>query len=349
LAKKKTTKKETPKKDKKKPSELVLDSLNKAFGKESVIKMIDARPLEVIPTGLMAIDWGVLGIGGFPKGYFIEIYGKEKVGETSLILHTIASCHKKNIVPIILDPKLSAADDIERAKRIGVDLDEVVMIPLSTSEKALDMVKNTINIAKENGFDVMIFWDDMSLATTEKSTVANKSRIMWEFCRELGGVCYRTGTSVILANHLISKIGNMFGALYTTTGGGGSRALSRVRLLLKNKGKWEKSGKSIGKIISIKTDANAFFSPEQEADLYLNFKNGYDNPVSVLENAVKERVVTKASGSYSYGDLKGRANKFDDKILMELCKETWPESFGLEKKKRKPQEKVDLEGLYIDE
>lgn len=316
-----------------------LEVIGKAYGVDAATILSEVRDAAstAIPTSNLAFDRGLLGIGGLPRGKFVELYGRDKVGKTSLMGLMIAGCQNAGVVPIVLDPNLSIADDPERAVRMGIVPEDLILLPISTSEESLLRVRAAIEGTTEDGIALAVFWDDMGLspsrsnldrAKEEKDTkaVAEKARVMWEFCRSLLGLCYRRGVLLVIVNHLIANIGSFgFSNTSTTTGGGGVRAASRIRIKM-SRLKIEKKGASkVGQIVRMTTEANAFFRPFLTVDMYLDFVNGYDSTRSVLINAEAAGVVTKDRGKYGFkGKRKLAPEEWSPSDLELAAAKTWP-------------------------
>lgn len=329
-----------------------LSVLQRTFGVDSTTLLADRKSAAetAIPTGNPVLDYGLLGIGGIPRGRFIEIYGKEKAGKTSLELVLIAAMQRAGIVPIVIDPKLSVADDPVRAVRAGVVPDDLVLIPIKTSEEASSRAQTVIKELSSQGVEVALFWDDASLtatrssdraakvpkrASTKKAAVDEKkmppaemARVMWDFCRGLSGVCFQHNATMIVVNHLIAAIGSSFGGRTpsTTTGGGGVRAAARVRVKLTRTTYDVVSGVRVGQIVKMQTEANAYYRPFCSVDMYLDFNRGYDLAKSVLINAQDAGVVRKSRGKYKVKGVKleKRPEDFTPEELNSIAARVWP-------------------------
>lgn len=312
-----------------------LAALRKSFGDDSALLLSEMKSVaeSAISTGHPAIDFGLLGIGGLPRGRFVEIYGKEKTGKTSLILTCIAAFQRECIVPVVLDPKLSVGDDIERAIRIGVDPEDLILHPIKTSEDATGILGKLIEDSRKDGLELAFVWDDAAMTdtkSTREKNVAEKARVMWDFCRKLSGVCYRTNTTLLIVNHLIADIGKAgFGNPSTTTGGGGVRAAARIRIKLSKMKTEAVSGRKVGQIVRMVTEANAYFRPQCVIDTYLDFVNGYDSARSVLINAVDANIVLKSKGKYHIKGSKKTPKtpqEFTGEEILEIAKMVWASS-----------------------
>ncbi len=296
--------------------------LQSTFGVDSVALMseFDLVRKDPLAFGIRALDFGVLGIGGLPMGHFVEIYGKEKAGKSSLLLSSIASAQARGITPLVIDHKASLADDPERARRCGVFPDDVLMLPVKTSEDATVQAKDALQSIFQKGIPLAVYWDDMGLTSTRKRTgeikkvrsgaaaltkgvvrddnpIGEKARLMWDFCRALSGICFRTHTPMVVVNHLIAKISTnpRFSGGQTTIGGGGIRAAARMRIKLERT-QWIGGSvdKRVGQVVKVTCEASSFSVPWKRSLLYLDFKNGYLDRETTLLNAEEAELVTKS-------------------------------------------------------
>jgi len=262
-----------------------------------------------VETGITAFDYGLLGIGGIPSGQFIQIYGKEGTGKTTLMLHIIAGMQRNGRIPLVLDQKCAVASDVARAKRIGVDPENVVLLPISTTEDALEKTRKLIHDLYAKGVKQAFFWDDLGLAPVEsnmdlkkrKEAVAEKARSIWQFCQTLNGVCFKCDVPMVIVNQLIAVIGKSFGfggPKMITSGGGGARFASRININLAQGEKIKDGSSVVGHKIYARTDKNAFFAPQMKAELYLSYRNGILSRESTLLNA--GRLISKERGGNGY-------------------------------------------------
>lgn len=299
-------------------TDLVFKVLNKAYGVGSGILMSEiARACDTaVETGITAFDYGLLGIGGIPCGQFTQIYGKEKTGKTTLLLHIMAGMQRVGRTCLVIDQKGAIALDIPRAERIGVDPNNAVVIPVETTEDALEKAQLLISKLSDAGKKYAFFWDDLGLASTDsalgivrgkkiskedeskqgktkpkKETPAEKARAVWDFCQVLSGVCYKCNVPMVIVNQLIAVIGGSFKGFgapkMITSGGGGIRFASRIFVNLA-KGEFIKKGTEvIGHKIYAQTDSNSFFAPHRKVELHLDYRNGILSRESTKMNAGK--------------------------------------------------------------
>jgi len=327
----------------------VREILNTVYGADVCYLMSDVQSAsdDAIPTGIVAFDQGLLGIGGFPRGHFLELSGEDKAGKTTLLLHMIAGCQNEGLVPLVIDSKGAVTSDTVRAARIGVDLEECIVVPVDSSEEALQKTREGLKKIRAKGHDVAFFWDDMGLTPTESELkpgkdqktkqdvekVGAKAKSMWRFCRTLAGDCHKAGAPMVVVNQLQAYIATgwlaKFAPKETTSSGGGLRYAARIRIMLRKGPQIKVGTRSVGQIVYADTQANAFFPPFQRVRLYLNFRNGYDSDKSSIVTAEYLKLVTKSRGKYK---LKGskRGSKgvplkdIDAKFIWELEERMWP-------------------------
>lgn len=293
-------------------TDLAFKYLNKAFGVGAGVVMSEiARACDMaIPIGIASIDYGLLGIGGIPSGQFIQIYGKEGTGKTTMLLTIIAAMQRKKRTVFVIDQKCAIASDLARARRIGVDPDNVIILPIETSQDALDKTKQLILGLRDKGLKMAFCWDDLGLAATKSSLVIDKAkkdevaelaRSVWRFCRSLSGVCYRADVPMVVVNQLTALIGSFGkGPRTTTSGGGGIRFASRIGVNLA-KGEQIKSGSEVvGHVVYARTDKSAFFAPNQKVQLHLDYRNGILDKESTILNARAKSALKKAKDNSWY-------------------------------------------------
>jgi len=327
--------------------EIVQDTLHKCFGSDVTYLMADVADAAdtAVPTLITAFDYGLLGIGGVPMGHFFEVAGDEKTGKTTLLLHMMASFQARGVIPLVIDPKGAVSSDVARAKRIGVDPDSCVIIPVVSSEEATRKVRESLGKIYKEGAKVALFWDDLGLTPTDyelspgkdkktkkdKAKPGDKAKTIWIFCRTLAGDCYKLGAPVIVANQLTAVINTGFvpigSPVEVSSSGGGLRYTSRIRVVLKPGAQIkDKNGCVVGKFINAKTIANAFFSPFRKVKLALNFRDGFDSKLSTIQTALDSAYATKKSGKIQ---IKGQSelHKIDavaPRALYALECRMWP-------------------------
>jgi len=300
-----------------------------------------------IGTGIIAFDYGLLGIGGLPRGHFIEISGPEKTGKTTLIIHAIAACQAAGLVPCVIDPKGAVTEDVARAVRIGVDPSQVLIVPIDSSEDALQRTRTALRELRKKDIGVAFFWDDLGLTPSETEItprvdkksgkdivkVGAKAKSVWQFCRALAGACYREGAVMVVTNQLTAVITSGFAAKYaekeTTAGGGGLRYAARIRVDLRVVSKIKAGKITRGQVVLARTTANAFFAPCRSVRLHLDFQNGYDSARSTILSGLACEVLGKNPKTKTY-TIKGEKGSLtamgapDPAFLFALEKKMWP-------------------------
>lgn len=303
--------------EKKKAIELAMSQIEKNFGKGAIMKMGDAEkaPISTIPTGAISLDLA-LG-GGIPRGRIIEIFGPESSGKTTLTLHVMASAQKMGGMVAFIDAE--HALDPEYARRIGVNIDDLILSQPDSGEQALEIVETLV---RSNAFDVVVV--DSVAALTPRAEIDGdmgdshmglQARLMSQALRKLTAVTSKSKTTVIFINQLRMKIGVMFGNPETTTGGQALKFYSSVRMDIRSIGKIEDAGdvekEMIGNRVKIKIVKNKIAPPFKIAEFDIMYNKGISFEGDLLDVATKYNITRKAGAFYSYGDLKlgqGREN-----------------------------------------
>jgi len=327
----------------------VREILNKSYGADVTYLMADVSDAAdtAIDTGLTAFDYGLLGIGGIPRGHFFELSGEEKAGKTTMVLHMIAACQREGMVPLVIDSKGAVTTDVARAQRIGVDADKCVLVPVDSSDEVLQRTREALGKLQKEDIEVAFFWDDMGLTPSDaemapkkdKKTkkeivkVGSKASSIWRFCRSLAGACYKVGAPMVVVNQLTAKITTDWTAQYAekeqTAGGGGLKYTARIRAELRKGKKIKKGGNKVAQVVYAQTIANAFFPPFKRVQLYLDFRSGYNSTLSTLLNAEKAGVVTKNRGLFKMkgaprGTKGAKPEDLDEETLWAIEARLWP-------------------------
>ena len=297
--------------NRKKALAAALSQIERQFGKGSVMRLGDstaARDIDVISTGSLSIDVA-LGIGGLPKGRIVEIYGPESSGKTTLTLQVIAECQKAGGTAAFIDAE--HALDPQYAKRLGVDVDNLLVSQPDTGEQALEI---TDMLVRSSSVDVVIV--DSVAALTPKAEIEGdmgdthvglQARLMSQALRKLTANIKRSNTLVIFINQIRMKIGVMFGSPETTTGGNALKFYSSVRLDIRRTGAIKKGDEILGNETKVKIVKNKVAPPFKMAYFDILFNEGISKEGELLELGVEHKLVDKAGSWYSYkGDKIGQ-------------------------------------------
>lgn len=309
----------------------LLETLRSKYGEEAIMKLGDARKVNVdsISTGSLSLDMA-LGIGGFPKGRIIEIFGPESSGKTTLALSTVARAQAKGGKAAFIDAE--HALDPDYAKKIGVKIDELLISQPNSGEEALNILESLI---RSGIIDVVVV--DSVAALTPKAEIDGdmetkfiglQARMMSQALRKVAAIAANSGTIIIFINQLREKIGIMFGNPETTPGGRALKFYSSVRVDIRRKAQLKKGEEVIGSRTRAKVVKNKVAAPFRVAEFDILYGEGISYEGDVLGLALEMGLVKKAGATYSFGETKlavgietaRQALKDDKKLLAEIEK-----------------------------
>lgn len=317
-----------PQNDKLKALQAAMSKIEKDFGKGAIMRMGDKQieDVEVISTGSIALNVA-LGIGGYPRGRIIEIYGPESSGKTTLALHAIAEVQKKGGIAAFIDAE--HAFDSTYAAKLGVDVDNLWVSQPDNGEQALQIVDE---LTRSSAVDILVI-DSVAALTPKKeiegdmgeNVVGLQARLMSQALRKLTSTVSKTNTCCIFLNQLREKIGLSYGNPETTTGGNALKFYSSVRLDIR-KGSAVKDGDTVlGYITKVKVAKNKLAPPFRRAEFEMTFGEGISKTGEILDLGVEYDIIKKSGSWYSYKDSKLAQGRDATKTLLhdnpELCEE----------------------------
>ncbi len=318
----------TPNEGKLKALQAAMSKIEKDFGKGSIMRMGDEHTenVEVIPTGSIGLDVA-LGVGGYPRGRIVEIYGPESSGKTTLAIHAIAEAQKAGGIAAFIDAE--HAFDRFYASRLGVDVDNLWISQPDNGEQALQIADQLIS---SSAIDILVI--DSVAALTPKAEIEGdmgdnkvglQARLMSQALRKLTATISKTNTTCIFINQLREKIGVMFGNPETTTGGNALKFYASVRLDIRRVTSIKDGDEVVGNQVRVKVVKNKVAPPFRKAEFEITFGEGINKIGEIVDLGVEYGIIQKSGSWFSYNDAKLAQGREGTKSLLkdnpELCEE----------------------------
>lgn len=310
--------------EKQKAAEAAMSQIRQLYGEGSIMKFGDVKNTNVdaVTTGCLSLDLAI-GVGGVPRGRVIEIYGPESSGKTTLAQHIIAEVQKQGGIAAFIDAE--HALDPEYAKKIGVNIDEMLISQPDTGEQALEILETLV---RSNAVDVVVI-DSVAALVPKKEIegdmgdlqMGSQARLMSQALRKLTGVIAKSKTIVIFINQLRMKIGVMFGNPETTTGGNALKFYASVRIDIRKIAQIKQGEKMLGNRVKCKVVKNKVAAPFKSCEFDIMYNEGISLAGDVLDTGVEMGTITKSGNSYSFGEIKLGVGRESAKTFLRQDKE----------------------------
>jgi recombination protein RecA len=306
--------------DRRKALSLAISQIEKQLGKGSIMRMGSETPrvrVAAIPTGAINLD-AAIGIGGIPRGRITEIYGPESSGKTTLCLHVIANAQRKGGIAAFVDAE--HALDIEYARKLGVDVENLLVSQPDTGEQALEIAELLI---RSNAVDVVVIDSVAALVPRAEiegemgdTHVGLQARLMSQALRKLTGAVNRSRTSVIFTNQIREKIGVMFGNPETTSGGRALKFYASVRLDIRRIGAIKDGQELVGNRTRVKVVKNKVSPPFKQAEFDVMYNEGISHHGLLVDLGVEHDIVNKSGAWFSYGETRIGQGRENAKVFL---------------------------------
>ena len=309
-----------PKAEKGKAVEGALAQIERQFGKGSIMRLgaREIQPMDFIPTGSLAID-AAIGIGGFPRGRVVEVFGPESSGKTTLALSVIGQAQKRGGVAAFIDAE--HALDAEYAKKLGVDIDNLLVSQPDNGEQALEIAEMLV---RSNAVDIVVVDSVAALVPRAElegemgdSHVGLQARLMSQALRKLTAIVAKSNTCMVFINQIREKIGVMFGSPETTTGGRALKFYSSVRMDIRRIGAIKRGEEVIGSQTRVKVVKNKVAPPFRVAEFEIIYEQGISREGEIIDLGIKHGIIAKSGAWYSYeGDRIGQGRDNAREFLL---------------------------------